>query len=611
MYLLFVMGQKRLYLSLLLGLILCGGNSGCKTSSFSAQDGQQKDASQSKKKAVVNLSKEKEVKFTILPDPFDSSIPRDQQAFAEWGRSTALARYSSALSMEMNQQGESAFEEYVRAVNADPGNEWLLINVSRQLIEKGRLEDATTLLELSSKRKDASSTVFCWLALAKASSGDTQSAIKMAKKALHKPEAGALAYQTLFGIYVESKKTKEALKTLQQAEKEGRDSIPFLLDISHLYLNNRDKITELGLDPLKESARIVGEIEKLMASAKETDSDRPDHAEMLADTYRAMGEEEKALEQYEKLLEENPTLPRLKEKRANALFALERYEEAESEYRLLVRENPTELRYLPILGDICQKMGRYKEAGDFYYYAAVMERSNPDLFLLAASMRLAECNPRKALDALDLVRLSGYKSFRSEYLAGLAYGDLERYTDAINCFKAAEELDKSQESKLLGESFYLILAEFHERNGEKEKAFEIAENLLAQYPESPQCLNTLGYLWADNGLHLEKSLEMIQRALAAEPDAPAYLDSLAWVLYKMNRPEEALSHQLRVFGLVKETEHEHLIVYYDHLGDIYNSIGRKEEARSAWKSALESCQQLPYKKWIQSLSEKIKKKIES
>ena len=161
------------------------------------------------------------------------------------------------------------------------------------------------------------------------------------------------------------------------------------------------------------------------------------------------------------------------------------------------------------------------------------------------------------------------------------------------------------------ESFYLILAEFHERNGEKEKAFEIVENLLAQYPESHQCLNTLGYLWADNGLHLEKSLEMIQKALAAEPDAPAYLDSLAWVLYKMNRSEEALSHQLRVFGLVKEDEHEHLIVYYDHLGDIYYSIGRKEEARSAWKRALESCQQLPYKKWIHSLSEKIKKKIES
>jgi predicted Zn-dependent protease len=110
---------------------------------------------------------------------------------------------------------------------------------------------------------------------------------------------------------------------LQQAEKAGRDSIQFLLDISHLYLNNRDKITELGLDPLLEAARIVGEIEKLMSSAKETDSDRPDHAEMLADTYRAMGEEEKALEQYEKLLEEYPTLPRLKEKRANALFALD------------------------------------------------------------------------------------------------------------------------------------------------------------------------------------------------------------------------------------------------------------------------------------------------
>lgn len=617
MYLLSGMGPKRFHLSLLLVVLLSAAQSGCKTGNPSAQISQKRGATQLARKGQKDQNQEgkqektKEATFTILPDPFAPALSAEQQAYAEWGRSTALARYSSALSLEMNLQGEAAFEEYVRAVNADPGNEVLLVNVCRQLIETGRLEDALTLLELSCKRKDASSVVYSWWALASVSNGDVQSGIKIAKQALQKPDAGALSYQTLFGIYAETENHKEALKILQQAEKVGQDSIPFLLDFSHLYLGHPDKIEELGLDSSEELARIIGRIEELMAQAEMEGSVRPDYSEKLADIYSALGKNEKALEGFEKLLQEYPGVLRLKEKRASTLFALQRYEEAEVEYRLLLRENPTNLQYVPILGDICQQLGRYKEAGDFYYYAAVMERNNPGLYLLAAGMRLAEGSPQKALDALELVRLSGYRTFRSEYLFGLAYGDLERYTEAIQSFKDAEELDKAEGSGNLGENFYLILVELYERSGEKEKAFEIAEELLKQYPDSPQSLNTLGYLWADNGMYLEKSLEMIRRAVEAKPNIPAFLDSLAWVLYKMNRPEQALAYQLQALELVDPGEHDSLIVYYDHLGDIYEAVGRKEEARTAWSRALETSKQIPYKKWLQSFAEKIKEKLEN
>ena len=99
--------------------------------------------------------------------------------------------------------------------------------------------------------------------------------------------------------------------------------------------------------------------------------------------------------------------------------------------------------------------------------------------------------------------------------------------------------------------------------------------------------------------------------MEAKPNIPAFLDSLAWVLYKMNRPEQALAYQLQALELVDPGEHDSLIVYYDHLGDIYEAVGRKEEARTAWSRALEASKQIPYKKWLQSFAEKIKEKLEN
>ena len=63
--------------------------------------------------------------------------------------------------------------------------------------------------------------------------------------------------------------------------------------------------------------------------------------------------------------------------------------------------------------------------------------------------------------------------------------------------------------------------------------------------------------------------------------------------------------------MVDPGEHDSLIVYYDHLGDIYEAVGRKEEARTAWSRALEASKQIPYKKWLQSFAEKIKEKLEN
>ena len=102
--------------------------------------------------------------------------------------------------------------------------------------------------------------------------------------------------------------------------------------------------------------------------------------------------------------------------------------------------------------------------------------------------------------------------------------------------------------------------------------------MLDEYPEDAAALNELGYLWADQGVHLDRALEMIRKAVAAEPDNAAYRDSLGWVLYRLGRGEEAVA-ELQKAAAGKDPDGEIL----DHLGDALAKIGRADKADEAWR----------------------------
>lgn len=59
-----------------------------------------------------------------------------------------------------------------------------------------------------------------------------------------------------------------------------------------------------------------------------------------------------------------------------------------------------------------------------------------------------------------------------------------------------------------------------------------AEQLLQYGGETPDRLNTLGYLYAVTGENLDEGEKLVKKALKANPKSFYYLDSLAWVYYK-------------------------------------------------------------------------------
>ena len=113
------------------------------------------------------------------------------------------------------------------------------------------------------------------------------------------------------------------------------------------------------------------------------------------------------------------------------------------------------------------------------------------------------------------------------------------------------------------------------------KSVESFELLLSISPDHHPTLNYLGYMLAERGERLPEALDMIERALKAEPDNGAYLDSYAWVLYKMQRYQEAL---IQIQKAVTKTNNDPVVI--EHLGDIQYALGNLKDARDAWQTAL-------------------------
>lgn len=129
----------------------------------------------------------------------------------------------------------------------------------------------------------------------------------------------------------------------------------------------------------------------------------------------------------------------------------------------------------------------------------------------------------------------------------------------------------------------LILSNIHVLQGRMPEAEEWLEKVLDEFPEDVGALNDLGYLWADQGKHLERALRMVQKAVAEEPENAAYRDSLGWAYYRLGRYEEAIQELERA---CEEENPDGVIL--DHLGDAYLGAGRHADAVRTWRSALEA-----------------------
>ncbi len=104
--------------------------------------------------------------------------------------------------------------------------------------------------------------------------------------------------------------------------------------------------------------------------------------------------------------------------------------------------------------------------------------------------------------------------------------------------------------------------------------------LIAEDPDNATALNALGYTLADRTDRYDEAYALISRAIALQPEEPAVLDSMGWVLYRMNRPEEALPYLTRAYAAFPDPE------VGAHLGEVLWVTGDTQGALDVWQGAL-------------------------
>jgi tetratricopeptide (TPR) repeat protein len=147
-----------------------------------------------------------------------------------------------------------------------------------------------------------------------------------------------------------------------------------------------------------------------------------------------------------------------------------------------------------------------------------------------------------------------------------------------------KKFDKNHESGEVREVMRdarLALSNINVIEGKMPAAEEWLEQVLDEFPEDVGALNDLGYLWADNGQHLELSEQMIRVAVAREPKNKAYRDSLGWVLFRLGRYPEAVAELKAAVSADDEAD----ATILDHLAEAQLRTGDRESAIATWNRA--------------------------
>ena len=125
-----------------------------------------------------------------------------------------------------------------------------------------------------------------------------------------------------------------------------------------------------------------------------------------------------------------------------------------------------------------------------------------------------------------------------------------------------------------------LVALYVEMNREGQ-AIDTFKKVLELDSNNDTALNSIGYIYAEQGSNLEEAMNLVNRALVIVPDSAAYLDSLGWVHYKQGRYQEALKF------LMKADDKMHDPVIFDHIGDVYLALKQLSEAKKYWMKSIE------------------------
>lgn len=129
-------------------------------------------------------------------------------------------------------------------------------------------------------------------------------------------------------------------------------------------------------------------------------------------------------------------------------------------------------------------------------------------------------------------------------------------------------------------SYRLLLASALDQANNWPAAKIELEKLLIADPNNAQGLNYLGYALLERGGDKTKAFALVKRAYEINPESSAITDSLGWAYYLQGNVAAALPLLEKAAKAAGPD-----VAINEHLGDVYWTVGRRRDARYAWRIA--------------------------
>lgn len=208
-------------------------------------------------------------------------------------------------------------------------------------------------------------------------------------------------------------------------------------------------------------------------------------------------------------------------------------------------------------------------------YLDKIQQKSSEIYLRMSYLYSKLKKPKESIEILKSAIKKEPTNPQLYLFLGLCYIDEKDYKSAEKHLLRVVEFDK----KLPEAYFYLGV--IYERQNSFRKSIKYFRKTIELEPEHAAALNYLGYMFAEKGMNLDEAEKLINRALKIEPENPAYIDSLGWVYYKKGMYVEAEKYLLK--AVEKEGDDPEI---FEHLGDVKDVLGKKDEAIIYWEKAI-------------------------
>lgn len=410
-------------------------------------------------------------------------------------------------------------------------------------------------------------------------------------------------YSDLTAIYENKKDYKNAIKTLNDAEKKfGINEIFSMAKESYYYKLNDKKKAIAEIKKLLESEpnnnkykAIMGEsylinsdsinAEKYFSEIENAENIDANICLSVANYYQTKNNSKKYFEFLEKAFSDGNISIEIKQ---SILFkcieSVEFSKIYKNEIKILLDKTlldyPDNVSFRAIAADYYINIADYKNAQAEMEFLITKDKDKYQVWQQLITIDYYLNDFQKMYEhSKDAVALfPNYLDLYKPYVTA-AYAT-KHYSELIEAVDYASMLTISERETLI--DFLSIQGEAYNNIKKYHESDSVFELVLTKDPNNLNTLNNYSYYLSLRNEKLDRALELSSKLIELEKNNPIYLDTYAWVLYKCEKFENALSLIDKTISLDSSRA-----IYYNHKGDILFKLNKINEAITMWEKAKE------------------------